>query len=173
MYATCQHHLESVFYFAESGKQSAIGLECLFCECSSRAGILVVTRKGCLQIAQTILFAASFDLDWLLAPFGAFFSALRSRFCCALAPFPIPRQCIDQENAKSEHEVSIEVENKKATPARQIRDVAIRKMQIPTRSWCPTGPHGSEGESFPQSVRHGTRDDWRFFERGGFCHRSR
>jgi len=89
-YATCQHQLGRVCYSATSGKQSVIGLECLFCECSSRAGALVVTKKGCLQTTQMIFFAASFDLAWLLAPFGKFFSALRSRFCCALAPFPIP-----------------------------------------------------------------------------------
>ena len=42
--------------------------------------------KDCLQTVQMMFFAASFDLAWLLAPFGPFLSALRWRFCWALAP---------------------------------------------------------------------------------------
>jgi hypothetical protein len=61
---------------------------------TTHAGALVVTNcekvirittgegikkltKDCLQTEQIMFFAASFDLAWLLAPFGAFLSALR------------------------------------------------------------------------------------------------
>lgn len=41
--------------------------------------------KGCLQIEHTMLFAFSFDLAWL-PDFFTLLSALRWRFCSALAP---------------------------------------------------------------------------------------
>ena len=41
--------------------------------------------KGCLQITQMMLLAASLDFDWLFAP-PVVFPELRSRFCAALAP---------------------------------------------------------------------------------------
>jgi len=42
--------------------------------------------NGCLQSLHTIDLAASFTLAWLFVPLEAL-SALRSRFCCALAPY--------------------------------------------------------------------------------------
>lgn len=117
----------STIYFPKFGKHSAIVLECLFAECSSRlllmAWVGLQSRRGwlddlrrrtcsnqlsrtihqwwntgkgaqkltkdCLQVEQTIDLAASLTLAWLLEPFAFVdFSALRSRFCAALAPCP-------------------------------------------------------------------------------------
>lgn len=48
-------------------------------------GIQKKLTKGCLQTEQMIFLAISFDLAWLFVALGAPW-ALRSRFCCALAP---------------------------------------------------------------------------------------
>lgn len=87
---TLDKHVSDAFYLAvKLGKHSAIVFECLFWACSSSAGARVVSRKVCLQVWQTMFFAASLTFVLLVGPLSELFAALRSRFCAALAPFPM------------------------------------------------------------------------------------
>ena len=76
-------HISQHVVLTQGHVWSAAGPPMRFSESDGRA--MRALTNVCLQVTQTMLFAASLTLSWLLADCPAL-AALRSRFCCALAP---------------------------------------------------------------------------------------
>ena len=85
-----------------------------------------ILTNGCLQSLHTIDLAASFTLDWLFAPLEAL-SALRSRFCCALAPY-------ERRGSETVKETNVDVrfpsQEGFKTKRRTSKDKLVRKLRF-------------------------------------------